>query len=185
MLRKPLSAEVPRTLRRDFRYFYILAIAEVLVSFAMACTRTSPSLLPSRVVPDRQVQEEDIRESVFRYQIAHWYSNEEAHAFFLSMDGKDPPQAFVQRFAGHIPQVKESSRSYFRKSPFPGWLRDKESGLKAALLSVGAISWLSPNLVEVEGGIYCGGLCGASGSYHLERQSGKWVVKNFEVRAIS
>src|ERR1700731_3005310 len=71
-------------------------------------------------IPDRGKQEDDIREAVFRSQLA----NEERRprqwkpaVYFLSLrggmggDGKDPSDDFMKRFAGHTPPVKRYSES--------------------------------------------------------------------------
>src|SRR5438105_4744129 len=54
-------------------------------------------------VPDRQKQEEEIAEAVFRYQFLHNASSRQQHAavYFLSLRHKNPSKEFILRFAGN------------------------------------------------------------------------------------
>src|SRR2546422_823526 len=78
---------------------------------------------------------------------------------FLTIDDKDPSDAFMARFAVLNSTVKKASGSYFKKEPSPGWLRDRSTDEKAMTFSVGSICWMSLDRVEARGGMYCGGLC--------------------------
>jgi len=131
---------------------------------------------------DRAIQENDIRESVFRYRMEHLNGN---GPIFLSIDGKDPSDTFMARFAELNKTVKKASGSYFKKEPFPGWLRDRSTDEKGMTLSVDCISWMSLDRVEVRGGMYCGGLCADGGVYRLRKKDGRWVVEQYEVQMVS
>jgi len=72
--------------------------------------------------------------------------------FFLSIDGKDPSDTFMTRFVMLNVPPKKESESYFKKEPFPGWLRDRSTDEKAMMFSVGYIRWKSVHRVEVHGG---------------------------------
>src|SRR5438045_536127 len=56
-------------------------------------------------------QEGDILEAVFRYQFTHSGEGvEKVPGFFLVIAGNDPPDAFLERFAGHSPPVQKGSQ---------------------------------------------------------------------------
>jgi len=82
--------------------------------------------------------------------------------------------------------VKKASQSYFKKEPFPGWLRDRSTDEQGVSFSVGPISWISPDQVGVRGGMYRGGLCADAGNYWLQKQGPRAVFYqiSFEANAI-
>lgn len=131
---------------------------------------------------DRAIQEDDIRESVFRYRMDHPQGD---GPFFLSIDGKDPSDTFMARFANSDRKVKKASQSYFKKDPPPGWLRDRSTNEQGVSFLVGSISWIAPDRVEVRGGMYCGGLCADAGTYRLEKKRERWVVTEYKVEMVS
>jgi hypothetical protein len=131
---------------------------------------------------DRAIQEDDIRESVFRYRMGYPKRN---CPFFLSIDGKDPSDAFMRRFAALGRTVKKESESYFKKDQSNRWLRDRSTGEEGVAFSVGPISWLSSDRVEVSGGMYCGILCADGGVYRLKKKEGHWVVDEYKEQWVS
>jgi hypothetical protein len=131
---------------------------------------------------DRAIQEDDIRESVFRYRMDHEHID---GPFFLDIDGKDPSDTFMARFANPGRKVKEASQSYFRKDLPHGRLCDRSTDEPGVAFSVRAISWLSLGRVEVRGGMYCGGLCADSGIYRLKKKNGRWAVEDYKVEGVS
>jgi hypothetical protein len=131
---------------------------------------------------DRSAQEDNIRESVFRYRMAESRSS---GPFFLSIDGNDPSDAFMARFATSDRKVKKASESQYVKDPSPGWLRDRSTGEQGISFSADAISWLSSDRVEVRGGMYCGGLCADAGVYRIEKKQGRWVVIEYKIKVVS
>lgn len=134
---------------------------------------------------DRSIQEDDIREAVFRYRLNKFEGNDFTGSILLSIDGKDPTDQFLGRFAGSNWRVKKASGAYFAGEPFPGWLRDKSTNEKSELLHADSILWLSPDVVEVRGGRYCGGLCADAGIYRVVKNSGRWVVQLYEIKLVS
>jgi hypothetical protein len=80
--------------------------------------------------------------------------------------------------------VKKASQSYVEEHPVPS-LRDRKSNQPGMSFSVGAITWLSPERVEVQGGMYCGGLCADAGEYSLEKRQGRWVVVKYKIEMVS
>jgi hypothetical protein len=131
---------------------------------------------------DRAIQEDDIRESVFRYRMDYPHRD---GPFFLSIDGKDPSDTFMARFANPDRKVKKASQSYFRKDLPHGRLCDRSTEEPGVAFSVSTISWLSLDRVEVGGNMYCGGLCADGGIYRLRKKGGRWVVDDYKVRWVS
>jgi len=150
--------------------------------FCGGCGSTPWQCFFSRSPADRAIQEDDIRESVFRYRIEHLNGN---GTIFLTIDDKDSSDAFMARFAVLNSTVKKASGSHFKKEPFPGWLRDRSTDEKAMTFSVGSICWMFLDRVEARGGMYCGGLCADWGIYRLRKKNGRWVVEQYEVRGVS
>jgi hypothetical protein len=140
-----------------------------------------PDGLP-RLSEDRRVEEDNIREAVFRYRIELEKSKRRV---FLSIDGKDPGDDFMARFAALKPPAKKASGAYFKKEPFPGWLLDRSTDKRAVHLSVSSIKGLSEERVEVQGGSYCGGLCADAGVYLLVKKDGRWTVERYKVVVVS
>lgn len=137
-----------------------LAVFALTCLFCAGCDSIPINLSFLRSPADRAIQEDDIRESVFRYRRDHPHRK---GPFFLSIDGKDPSDTFMARFANVDRKVKKASQSYFKEDPPPGRLCDRSTDEQGVSFSVGAISWLSLNRVEVGGGMYCGGLCADGG----------------------
>ena len=161
------------------RLSLLLAVA---FTFYLGCASVPDSLLASRSPADRSLEEDDIRESIFRYRMEGWKSS---GPIFLSIGDKDPSDSFMVRFASSKNKVKKASQSYYKKDPFPGWLRDRSTDEQGMSLSVSSIIWLSPDRVEARGGMYCGGLCADAGTYRVEKKRGRWVVVDYKVEMVS
>ena len=114
----------------------------------------------------RKTQEDDIRESVFRYQFDHNTSKlqKTAKAYYLTVGGKvlDPSDEFMKRFAGHTPPVRKLSE----------WRKGGE-GLSFRIMSM---RWVSDTEVRVGGG--CGDEVGTGScnTFTVKRDSGGWKV---------
>jgi hypothetical protein len=159
---------------------WFLVVVTLVYLLCAGCASIPKSLSFSRSPADRAIQEDNIRESVFRYRIEQVKGN---GPFFLSIDGKDPSDAFMARFATLKKKIKKASGSYIKKELLE--LRDRETDEKAISYSVGSISWMSLDRVEVRGGMYCGGLCADGGIYRLTKKDGRWVVESYEVQVVS
>jgi hypothetical protein len=159
--------------------YLLLAVAS---TFCVACASFTDSLLASQSQVDRVPEEDNIRECIFRYRMDEYKSS---GPFFLRINGKDPSDSFMARFASSKNQVKKASQSYFKKDPFPGSLRDRSTDEQGILFSVSSLSWLSPDRAEVRGGMYCGGLCADAGVYRLEKKGARWVVVEYKVEMVS
>jgi len=162
------------------RFSIILTIA---CFFYAGCASTPPPFFLSRSPTDRAIEEDDIRESIFRYRIEGAKSS---GPFFLTINGEDPSETFMARFAiSNKIAVKKASGSYFKEQPSPGWLRDRSTDKEAIYFSVGSISWMSLDRVEVRGGMYCGGRCADAGIYRLRKKKDRWVVDQYDVQMVS
>ena len=157
----------------------LLAVASI---FYAGCVSLPAPSFPWRSPVDRAIQEDNIRESVFRYRMDQSRSG---GPFFLNIDGKDPSDTFMARFAKADRKVKKASQSYFRWDSSGGFLRDRSTDALGMSFSVSSISWLSPERVEVRGGMYCGALCADVGKYRLEKKDGQWTVIEYKVEMVS
>jgi hypothetical protein len=92
----------------------VLALACVLYG---SCKSLPIPTLILRAPADRSIQEDDIREAVFRYRISSENPNSRV---FLMIDGKDPTDTFMTRFAESNPSVKKASGAQLKSA----WLRD-------------------------------------------------------------
>jgi len=169
-------------LKRGKARAQLLVVVTLAYLLYAGCAPIPKSLSFSRSPADRAIQEDDIRESVFRYRFERV---EGKGPFFLSVDDKDPSDAFMARCAAMKKTIKKASGSYFKKEPFPGWLRDRSTGEKAMSFWVDSISWLSLERTEVDGGMYCGGLCADRGIYRLKKKDGHWIVESYEIKVVS
>ena len=149
------------------------ALCFAILVYAVEHSYRSPS--PG---PERDKQEDNIKEAVFRYQFVHNASGlqQKAGVYFLSLwgvgeDGKDPSDDFMRRFAGHTPPVKKFSRASFEDG-----LKDEETGARGLIFRVTVIKWITGSRVEVGGGYYEGQVSSSGNTYYVEKRDGKWVV---------
>jgi hypothetical protein len=142
-----------------FHVFLLLAVASV--SLAADTTRLT--------------QEDDIRETVFRYQFDHNASGlqKSAKGYFLAIGekGVDPSAEFMKRFAHHNPPVHKGS----------AW----RTGNKGLFFRVTSIAWISDTEVEVVGGYYEGNVSSSGNTYTVKKDTGKWQVTNDKMGTIS
>lgn len=139
----------------------------------------------------RAIQEEAIREAVLRYQMEEWARNdacnegaaqrrqESAEAkqmlhrvFFVSINGKDPSDAFMKRFQNFPRGVKKRSGALL-PPPTGGWVEDRETHLPAVMFSADEIYLTSSSDVEARGGWRCGISCGQLDSFIVHEEGGK------------
>jgi len=136
----------------------------------------------------RKSQEDDIRESVFRWQFEHNASEqqENARVYFLEIGKKegDPSDEFIKRFAGNKLPVRKRSECSVNMGRSVGVL-DKKTGEKGLILSVRSIEWKSDTEVDVKGGYYEHGLSASGNTYTLKKVNGKWKVTNDKMNWIS
>jgi hypothetical protein len=164
----------------------LFALSVVIFSYARV-NIFSPgrvSVLTQSEDQDRDMDKQDIREAVFRYQFNHNASGQQQNAkvYFLSLDqDKDPSNEFMERFKGTEPPVKKASQA----SKSAGGVVDKETGERGLLFRITSIKRLGENEVEVEGGYFEAGQSASRNVYRVKHENGKWVVKEEKLKRIS
>jgi hypothetical protein len=166
-----------------------LAILTVLTLVALCGNKTvfaGESAASSEAADTkRQKEADDIREVVFRYQIA---TNEvsKAKVYFLSIGlgekgrdmfdaSHDPSADFMKRFDDLKAPIQKASASTF-SSP-DGWVVEKRSGKRGVLFEIRSVKWISETEVEVEGGFAAGMLYARGFTYTVKKEKSKWSVK--------
>lgn len=171
------------------RHWSMLLVCLLVVS----CTRSSYYHLDywakPYVPPAAQSagSDDDIRESVFRYQMAHnaSYQKEKAHAYFLAMeDGKDPSAEFLARFSRNATPVKGQSDCN-SSSQTPIGVFDEQSGLPGLLLRIDSLNRIGADEAEVEGGCFEGGRSASGSTYRLKFKNGRWTVVVDKIKRLS
>ncbi len=133
-------------------------------------------------VPDREKQEEDIAEAVFRYQFLHNASGRQhkAAVYFLSLRDRNPRKEFMARFAGNTPRVSTVSECTEDDD-----IRDLDTDEPGILFRITDFKWITPTRVEVSGGYNEGRLSSSGDTYYVEKRDGDWVVVRDEMHWIS
>jgi hypothetical protein len=153
-------------------------------------------------VDHKSADEQDILASVIHHQMEEWVSEgdkDEAGArtksdrtiasalnpkiFFISINGKDPTDEFLNRFRDIPRSIRKISSELPQKGPHTP--KDRTTLLTGIIFSADTVKWLDQDTAEVEGGYYCGGLCAAGITFNVRREAGKWVVKGSKMRWIS
>jgi len=126
----------------------------------------------------RAAQDDNVREAVFRYQFAHVELIFAYH--FIAIDGKNPPEAFLQRFHDFEPPVRPLSEAERIKKPLR-MIVNKNDQKQGVIFYLGQVKWISDVRADVEGRFECGDTCDEySGVYHVSKQGNDWVVDSFE-----
>ena len=168
------------------------AVPVLMCLMILSCQRSSyyelDSWAKSYVPPKNQSadSDDDIRESVFRYQIHHndSYQKDQAHGFYLAIAGGDPSDEFMVRFARNETPIQKASACE-RTSDTPLGVHDKQSGLPGIILEIDALNRIGDKEAEVTGGYFEGGLSASSNVYHVKFKNGAWVVTSVEGKSIS
>ena len=148
---------------------------------AMVYVHERDSRSPPKVL-DRENQEADIAEAVFRYQFLHNASGRQQHAavYFLSLRYRNPSQEFMQRFASSTPRVSTVSECTEDDD-----IRDLHTDEPGILFRITDIKWITPTQVEVSGGYNEGRLSSSGDTYYVEKRDGIWMVTRGEMHWIS
>lgn len=142
-------------------------------------------------IEPRTIQEEDIREAVFRYQFAPNASGlQQAAEFYCLSLGEvsdqgnvDPSDELMRRLQDHRPPVKVVSQC---ANDMSQGVTDRATGQQHGLIfRVTSIKWINDIEVEVEGGYYEAGLSASGNIYYVTKESGQWVVKEDKILWIS
>jgi hypothetical protein len=148
-------------------------------------------------------EENDIRDAVIRYQMEEWARQGDKNerdvkdkrdkavakqlnfrVFFVSINGKDPSDDFLKRFASVPRTIKKRSQAKM-SSPNMEWVTDKDTHQPGIIFSAGEIRWTKESEVEAEGGYHCGRLCGAGDVFTVQLQNGRWRVIQKRMKWIS
>jgi hypothetical protein len=143
----------------------------------LASLAVSP--LPQKNPPDagRPSRDDDVRESVIRYQFKA--INLVVAFHFISIDDKNPSDAFLLRFRDDDPPVRPISEARIIRKPIRSVI-DRKTSKEGAIFRVGSIKWISDVKVDVAGGYECGDSCDEkSGVFHVSKQGDQWVVDSF------
>jgi hypothetical protein len=150
----------------------------LLISLLLATLVAAPIAQKGAPESPRAAQEENIRESVFRYQFGNVALIFAYH--FIAIDGKNPSEAFLQRFRDNSPPVRPISEAERVKKPMK-MVVSKDDQKQGVIFYQGPIKWNSDTKVDVEGRFECGDTCDElSGVYHVSLQDGHWVVDSFD-----
>jgi hypothetical protein len=135
----------------------------------------------------RESQTEDIHEAVFRWQFDHNGSGlqKKAKVYFIELgeESTDPTGEFLKRFAGNRPPVRKGSECTGTGTGEA--VRDKKTGEEGLLFHVSKVAWKPDTKVEVKGGYFERGLSSSENTYTVEKEKGKWRVKNDHIDIIS
>lgn len=129
-------------------------------------------------IPTRQANENDIRETVVRYQIQRWKTA--AGSYCIKIDDKDATKEFLERFSS-LPVKPASQCKSKRVDPVMTVVVDRTTKKQSVIFDIGQPHWVSDHEVNVGGGYFCASQCMAGGTYHLVYESSHWVVKNYAI----
>ena len=128
-------------------------------------------------IPDPETL--DLFEVFFRYKFENNASGQQqdAEAYFLEIEGEDPPPEFLARFKGHSPPVKKGSEFVMESS----FVIDGEASMEGngLLFRIDSYRWvgLFGNCVKISGGYSEGELSASWASYIWIRRKGKWELE--------
>ena len=150
---------------------------------------TAPPPMVAPVMPPRieVVNDDDVREAVFRHLFDHNASGQQKNAkvYCLQIEGKlDPSPGLLRRFEGNQPPVKKASLCSFKGGPGRGGVED-ETGAKGLIFRVDTIQHPSADTALVEGGYFEAGLSASGNVFELVKEGDRWIVKQDTMRWIS
>jgi hypothetical protein len=142
--------------------------AVILISLSLV----SPSICAQKPRQNEEFNPE-IVESVFRYQITKCAENMSVAVFLLSVQGKDPSDEVMKRFADDAIRIRKRS---MLSDPTHEFI-DKASGKFAVLLSVDKLKLIEEERAEVSGS--CGFANGTARGYkyNLVKEENGWIVR--------
>ena len=135
----------------------------------------SPVYCQRRDVCPTKVEDRELVEAVFRYQLERSVKEKRWNVFYLafgwnpSEEGEACVERWMDAFPDHSPRVKK-----FVKNQFDAEGISQEKGL---VLGVAEIRQKSETAAEVEGYIFVTPGEAQGYSYSLARENGKWIVK--------
>jgi hypothetical protein len=133
-------------------------------------------------IPSRRVIEDDVRETIVRYQIRTWKMA--AASYCIKIDDKDASKEFLARFSS-LP-VKRASQCKTKKvDPVMTDVLDRSTKKQSVIFDIGQFHWVSDHEVGVDGGYFCASQCMAGGTYHLVYEKSQWVVTDYAIHIIA
>ena len=184
--------------RKWFVFAGVIGFAIVLI--AIACANFFPDQtwhvlntleityagMVSRMTPiptgaDRKAEEDNIREAIVR----DWAGPKGLkRPIFVSIDGHDPSDEFLARFADlRPPQVKKYSEHRFDIAS--DHLVDRSTGEHGITLSISTVKWRFGDRAEAEVAVLCGSLCGVGGVFEMVKKRSRWTREVFLKRWVS
>ena len=130
--------------------------------------------LATATAADRSKNADDVHDTALRYVLAHYEAPDLAKVptIYVTIDRKDPSDAFIQRFATHKPPVLKASAG---RGAAPGSVR----------CALGDLKWISDDEAEIrvgrehDGGDYIGFI------YTVSRTPTGWKVSKLRITAIT
>lgn len=116
-------------------------------------------------------EEADAIEAVLRYQLD---ANRQEKVCFITVEGQEPDEAFLNRFAGQTdPRIQ---RSAYKSRDNYDRIIDLTTGETAEVISIVSIKWLNELEAEVHTNFYDGDV----GEYtqKVVKKNGKWIALN-------
>ena len=157
----------------------VLAVSCLAITILSACGDLEDE------IPDPEIL--DLFEVFFRYKFENNASaqKQDAEAYFLEIEGEDPPPEFLARFKGHSPPVKKGSEFVMGGSiVIDGEAPTEGNGL---LFRIDSYRWIGlfKNYVKISGGYSEGELSASWASYIWIRRKGKWELEFIGASAIA
>ena len=127
---------------------------------------------------------DDIHEATFRYMFTKNASGlqQKAGVYCLSIDGKDPTDAFMKRFDSHRPPVKRVTEC--EVTDLSG-VQDRQTGQRGLIFRIQKVQLTGASGAAVEGGYYEGNMSASGNTYLLEKKQGVWKVVSDAMHWIS
>jgi hypothetical protein len=136
---------------------------------------------------DKSTEELNIREAVFRYQVANnALSKRNLVVYCLAVGAikmeTDPDDAFMKRFEGMTSPMRKVSECLRSRA---GGVTEKSTGNLGVILFTESIRWISDSEAEIDGGDYIGPLAASHNTYYLKKINSKWNVLGVRVLSVS
>jgi len=120
----------------------------------------------------------DLFEAFFRYQFILDEGPPDprkAAAYFLEIEGKDPPSEFMVRFAGHSPPIKNGSEFVSEDFANEGLIRSDGLLFRIKSWRWAGWGWFARDHAKIRGG-YGGHFSGYTATYILKSDKKGWIV---------
>lgn len=160
-----------------------LAITMLLPSISpLACRAVAQEPVPRPAAPPK---DEEVREAAFLYLFNIVAGpGPDSSVYCLSINsavssyGGDPTEALLSRLSKTRRTVQKLSECQVNKQAKDlfGAVKNKKTGKRAWMVSLGPLVWVSDHEVRLGGSNYCGGLCSWSSTLQATLRDGKWTA---------